>query len=66
MEGNRRSARLIQRILDNEVSADVLGLPRDLRDKDRLVALQQERQRELRRYEDALRVTLTVLGERRQ
>ena len=64
-EGERRHLRLIQRILDNEVSADVLWIPHDGREKEHLVEMQQEGQRVLKRYEDALRITLTVLGERR-
>src|SRR5262249_30478454 len=65
-EGTRRHLRLIQRILDNQVSADVLGIPHDGREKEHLVVMQQECQRVLKRYEDALRITLNVLGERRQ
>jgi hypothetical protein len=46
---------------------DILTLPRQ-RDKRRedLVILQQKAQRELKRYEDALSIARTVLGERRQ
>jgi hypothetical protein len=55
---------------DNEVSTgdDISGVPRYLMDKPReeLVALQQKAQRELKRYEDALRIATTVLTERRR
>ena len=47
---------------------DMLTLPRHLRDKRRedLVVVQQKAQRDLTRYERALSIARTVLGERRQ
>ena len=47
---------------------DMLTLPRHLRDKRRedLVVMQQKAQRDLKRYEGALGIARTVLGERRQ
>jgi hypothetical protein len=47
---------------------DMLTLPRHLRDKRRedLVVMQQKAQRDLKRYEGALSIARTVLGERRQ
>jgi hypothetical protein len=54
---------------DDEVTGnddDVSALPRHVEDKTRLIAMQQKAQRELKRYEDALSIATTVLGERRQ
>ena len=47
---------------------DMLTLPHTLRDKRRedLVVMQQKAQRDLKRYEGALSIARTVLGERRQ
>jgi len=47
---------------------DMLTLPHTLRDKRRedLVVVQQKAQRDLTRYERALSIARTVLGERRQ
>ena len=47
---------------------DMLTLPRHLRDRRRedLVVMQQKAQRDLKRYEGALSIARTVLGERRQ
>ncbi len=64
---NRLALQSIQRKLamrDDDISA----LPRHLTDKRRedLVVMQQKAQRELKRYEDALSIATTVLGERRQ
>ena len=39
--------------------------PKD-KTREKLVSLQQKAQSELKRYEDALRIATTVLGERRQ
>jgi hypothetical protein len=70
---NRLIMQGIQRGLalrDDEVPADDYGptLPHHLRDKPReeLIGMQQKAQRELKRYEDALRLATTVLTERRQ
>jgi hypothetical protein len=70
-ERNRFVLQGLQRRLamsDDEVSAgdDISGVPRYLMDKPReeLVALQQKAQRELKRYEDALRIATTVLSMR--
>jgi hypothetical protein len=67
VERNRRSLQGIQSILamsDDDISAR----PDSLRGKTReeLVVIQQHGQRELKRYEKAVSVATTVLGERRQ
>jgi C4-dicarboxylate-specific signal transduction histidine kinase len=57
VERNRAAMQAIERRRrDGEVSAD----------EKVLVAMQQQAQRELKRYEDALNIATTVLGERRQ
>jgi hypothetical protein len=64
VERNRIALQSIERGLamrDNEVSAD-----RNQRSIGGLAAMQQKAQRELKRYEDALNIAMTVLGERRQ
>jgi len=82
VERSRRATRLyrvalqsIQHVLairDGEAQADsdVLASPRfvGLKDQSReeLLTLRQRSERELKRYEEALRIALTVLGERRQ
>jgi ClpX C4-type zinc finger/Glyoxalase superfamily protein len=73
VERNRLTVQGIQRGLalrNGEVPAEDDGptLPRHLRDKPReeLIGMQQKAQRELKRYEDALRLATTVLTERRQ
>jgi len=81
VERSRRATRLyrvalqsIQHVLairDGEAQADsdVLASPRfvGLKDQSReeLLTLRQRSERELKRYEEALRIALTVLGERR-
>ena len=67
VERNRRSLQAIQSILamsDDDISAR----PDSLRGKTReeLVVIEQNVQRELKRYEKAVRIATTVLGERRQ
>jgi hypothetical protein len=67
VERNRRSLQGVQSILamsDDDISAR----PDSLRGKTReeLVVIQQHVQRELKRYEKALSIATTVLGERRQ
>jgi hypothetical protein len=71
VERNRRALQGIQRrlaIRDDEVSTgdDISALPRYLKTREDLVALQQKAQRELKRYQDALHIATTVLSERRQ
>jgi hypothetical protein len=73
VERNRLALQGIQRrlaIRDDEVATgdDISALPRYLKDKTRedLVALHQKAQRELKRYQDALRIATTVLSERRR
>jgi hypothetical protein len=72
VERNRLALQGIQRRLarrDAEMPADhISALSRDQKDeaREKLVALQLKAQRELRRYEDALRIATTVLSERRQ
>ena len=71
VERNRLALRGIQSRLamrDDQVSVDddVSAPPRDVEDKKGLIAMQQKAQRELKRYEDALSIATTVLGERRQ
>jgi hypothetical protein len=72
VERNRRALQSIQRRLarrDDEMPAgDISALSGEPGDKAResLVALQLKAQRELKRYEDTLRIATTVLGDRRQ
>jgi hypothetical protein len=70
VERNRLALRGIQGRLamrDDKVSVDdVSAPPRNVEDKARLIEMQQKAQRELKRYEDALSIATTVLGERRQ
>ena len=72
VERNRRALQSIQRRLarrDDEMPADdISALSREPEDKaqEGLVALQLKAQRELKRYEDTLRIATTVLGDRRQ
>ena len=57
VERNRAGLQAIERKRrDGEVSTDL----------NVLVTIQQKAQRELKRYEDALNIATTVLGERRQ
>jgi hypothetical protein len=70
VERNRITLHGIQRRLamrDAEVFAeqDIAALPRHLKDNTRedLIAMQQKAQRELKRYQDALRIATTVLSE---
>jgi hypothetical protein len=67
VERNRLALKDIQRIL-TMYDDDISVLPRHLRDKRRedWIVVQQKAQRELKRYEDALSIATTVLGERRQ
>ena len=67
IERSRLALQGIQRILAAP-DDDMLKLPRHLRDKRRedLVVMQQKAQRDLTRYEGALSIARTVLGERRQ
>jgi hypothetical protein len=72
VERNRIAVTCIERrraMRDGDVPADddPLALPRHLKNKtpDELVALQHLAERALKRYEDALRIATTVLGERR-
>jgi hypothetical protein len=56
-------------IRDDEVSTggdSSALLPRHYKTRENLVALQRKAQRELKRYEDALRIATTVLSERRR
>jgi hypothetical protein len=53
---NRAAMQALERRRDGRVSAD----------ENVLAAMQQKAQRELKRYEDALNIATTVLGERRQ
>jgi ClpX C4-type zinc finger/Glyoxalase superfamily protein len=75
IERNRLALHCIQRRVvmpDGEVppDGDILTLPRFayLKDKKRedLLSLQERAQRDLKRYEEALRITAAVLGERKQ
>jgi len=70
VERSRSSLHFIQSRLaildDASVTEDTSQWPRELRDKESLMAMQRERQRELKRYEDVLGLAMTVLGERRQ
>lgn len=74
VERNRLSVQGIQRRLampDGEIPSGDLDDRRDRlwlnnKTREQLVALQQQAQRELRQYEDALRIATAVLGERRQ
>jgi hypothetical protein len=65
VERNRRSLQGIQSILSND---DISARPDSLRGKTReeLVVIEQNVQRELKRYEMAVSIATTVLGERRQ
>ena len=70
VERNHLSLEFIQRtlaMLDSEGSADVniSSIPSYLRDRGKLVALQREKQRDLKRYECLLRIAMTVVDERR-
>jgi hypothetical protein len=67
VERSRLTLQGIQRILAVP-DDDMLTLPRHVRDKRRedLVVMQQKAQRDLKRYEGALGIARTVLGERRQ
>jgi hypothetical protein len=67
VERNRLALKDIQRIL-TMYDDDISVLPRHLKDKRRedWIVMQQKAQRELKRYEDALSIATTVLGERRQ
>ncbi|HEX4553880.1 MAG TPA: ClpX C4-type zinc finger protein [Xanthobacteraceae bacterium] len=53
-----------------QADSDVLASPRFVglknQSKEELLSLRQRSERELKRYEEALRITLTVLDERRQ
>jgi len=58
----RTLAKLESGVEDAEISA----IPAQMRDKESLVAQQKDRERDMKRYEDALNIAMTALGERRQ
>ena len=71
VERNRLALQGIQGMLtmwDDKGSVDDdVSLPlRNTADKTRLITMQQKAQREFKRYEDALSIATTVLGERRR